>query len=80
MARPTKQLVERMFTDTGANVQLVRQHLDLGNKEVEAAWAELETLIAVALRIMEKTNPSKIDSVVRTVAISAAMSGKPFMD
>lgn len=43
--------------------------------EVEDAWATLETFIAVALRVMAKTNPSKIKSVAMTVEIQSLIEG-----
>ncbi len=39
--------------------------------EVEDAWATVETFIAVSLRLMAKTNPSKVKSIAMTVEIQS---------
>ena len=41
------------------------------------ALCALECFVDVALRLMAKTNPSKIRSVAMTVEIKARMEGKP---
>ena len=41
------------------------------------ALCALECFVDIALRIMRKTNPSKIRSVAMTVEIKARMDGKP---
>lgn len=38
----------------------------------------IETFIDLSLRVMNKTNPSKIRSEARTVEIKARLAGKPF--
>lgn len=40
------------------------------------AWAEIETFIAVALRVMGKTNPSKIRDAAMAEEIKARMDGR----
>ena len=42
--------------------------------EVEDAWATVETFIAVSLRLMAKTNPSKVKSVAMTVEIQSLIA------
>ena len=41
------------------------------------ALCALECFVDIALRVMRKTNPSKIRSVAMTVEIQARMDGKP---
>jgi hypothetical protein len=40
----------------------------------ESAWAEVETFIAIALKVFAKTNPSKLRDAARTVEIHARMN------
>jgi hypothetical protein len=42
--------------------------------EVEDAWATVETFIAVSLKLMAKTNPSKVKSVAMTVEIQSLIA------
>lgn len=42
----------------------------------EAAWADIETFVAVALRVMAKTNPSRIRDAAMIEEISARMDGR----
>ena len=41
------------------------------------ALCAVETFCAIALRVMAKTNPSKVRSEARTVEIKARMDGAP---
>ena len=41
------------------------------------ALCAVECFVDIALRVMRKTNPSKIRSVAMTVEIKARMDGKP---
>lgn len=41
--------------------------------ELGDAVATMETFIAIAMRVLQKTNPSKIQSEARTVALMVAM-------
>lgn len=45
----------------------------------DIALATLETFVILALRVMKKTNPSKIVSEFRTVEIKARMDGIPVL-
>lgn len=45
----------------------------------DVALATLETFTILALRVMKKTNPSKIVSEFRTVEIKARMDGVPVL-
>jgi len=40
----------------------------------ESAWAEVETFIAIALKVFAKTNTSKLRDAARTVEIHARMN------
>ena len=40
----------------------------------EHAWAEVETFIAIALKVFAKTNPSKLRDAARTVEIHARIN------
>jgi hypothetical protein len=52
----------------------IRAHiLALNDPHLEDAWAGVETFAAVALRVMAKTNPSKLRSEMVTVGISALL-------
>ena len=44
------------------------------------AWAEIETFIAVALRVMAKTNPSKVRDAAMTIEIQARIKGIECLD
>ena len=39
----------------------------------ERAWAEIETFIAIALKVFSKTNPSKLRDAARTIEIQARL-------
>jgi hypothetical protein len=46
----------------------------------ESAWAEVETFIAIALKVFAKTNPSKLRDAARTVEIHARMNNIECLD
>ena len=54
----------------------VRGIVDLTEPEAEAAWAQIETFCAIAIRVMEKTNPSKLRDAAMTEEIKARMDGR----
>lgn len=72
--------VEAMDTDITAAFKVVRQALAAadGSRE-DIALASLETFVVIALRVMRKTNPSKIRSEAMTVEIKARIDGIPVM-
>lgn len=76
MSKPTKAMMLHAREDVIKAVNLVRPRIDLSNPEVEQAWAQLETFVAIALRVMAKTNVSKLQSETRTVEISAGLAGR----
>jgi hypothetical protein len=46
----------------------------------EEAWAEVETFVAVALKVMSRTNPSKVRDAARTIEIHARLNGIECLD
>lgn len=46
------------------------------NPEADKRWAEIETFCTVALRVMAKTNPSKLRNEAMTLEIAARLHGK----
>ena len=60
--------------------KVIRSSLDAKDDTPEdIALATLETFTILALRVMKKTNPSKIVSEFRTVEIKARMNGLPVL-
>lgn len=72
-----RTMVEQIRTDIVEAVMLFRPHC---TEIDEAAWAQIETYVAITLRIMAKTNPSKIIDAARTEEISARLAGRPCLD
>lgn len=85
----TRASVEAMKEQVVADLRIVADRIDksaqireqLGGdasrSKVEGeAMASLETFVAVALRVLADTNPSKIKAAMMTVEIQARMSGK----
>lgn len=75
MRKLNKDTIADMKTDLFRSLGRVRDRLDLTDPEMESAWAEVETFCALSLRIMAKTNLSKIKSELMTVEISARLAG-----
>jgi hypothetical protein len=72
--RPTKAAIDAIREAYMADVLTIRAHiLALNDPYLEDAWAGIETFAAVALRVMAKTNPSKLRSEMVTVGISALL-------
>lgn len=58
----------------------VREALAPADGTVEDyALCAVECFCDIALRVMKKTNPSKIRSETRTVEVKARLDGKPFI-
>lgn len=68
--------VHEIHEDIVAALDAVRPQLNLADPATEAAWAEIETFVAVAIKVFAKTNPSKIKSEAMTVEIHARMDGR----
>lgn len=74
-----------MRTDMDENARELAVHLALlrdvlnpqDGTEVDTALCSVETFCDVALRVMAKTNPSKVRDCARTVEIKARMDGTP---
>lgn len=74
-----------MRTDMDETARELAVHLELlrstlqpkEGTDVDTALCSVETFCAVALRVMKKTNPSKIRDCARTVEIKARMDGLP---
>ncbi|WP_119154184.1 hypothetical protein [Caldimonas tepidiphila] len=64
--------------DVAADLKAIRAALAPADKSPEdLALCRLETFAAVAVRVMQKTNPSKIRDCARTVEIKARIDGVP---
>lgn len=50
------------------------------NPEADKRWAEIETFCTLALRIMAKTNPSKVRNEAMTLEIAARMHGREVLE
>jgi hypothetical protein len=66
--------IKDISTDIIKELGVLREALAPQMHEVEDAWATVETFIAVSLRLMAKTNPSKIKSVAMTVEIQSLIA------
>lgn len=71
MPKPTKEAVYAMTSTVMADLEAVRSVV--GDTE---EMAGLETFVAIALRLIAATNPSKLREVMRLVEIQARMDGK----
>ena len=58
----------------------VRGRLDLTDPQTEQAWAEIETFCAISLRVMAKTNPSKLRDAAMIEEIKARMHGREVLE
>jgi len=64
--------------DVGADLKALRAALaPTDGSPEDLALSRLETFAAVAVRVMLKTNPSKIRDAARTVEIKARLDGVP---
>jgi len=72
-------------TDMGEVAAELGQHLELIRNRVKPAddtpedyaMCALETFCAIALRVLKKSNPSKVRDAARTVEIKARLDGTP---
>lgn len=66
--------------DLDAALQLVRAALaPVDGSREDTALNEVETFCAVAIRVMRKTNPSKVRDAARIVEIKARLDGVPVL-
>ena len=64
------------ISEISANILAAVERLrPIASKADEDAWAEVETYIAVSLRVLAKTNRSKIKDAAMTVEIQARING-----
>lgn len=70
------RMTESIENDLATAANVVRQALPPASPEVENALAEIETFCAIALRVMRKTNPSKLRDAARTVEVEAYLKGR----
>lgn len=54
--------------------------LDMTTPENQQALAELQTFCAVATRVMQKTNPSKLRECARAAEIAQRIRGMPVLE
>lgn len=71
--------MEAETRDLCAALEAIRNALEPMTDETLNAFASIETFCDVALRLMAKTNPSKLRDVARTVEIRARMDGVQFI-
>lgn len=77
MAKPTKEAIDAMTEQVMADLAVIRSiALSSCTAYERDAMASIETFVAIALRVMAKTNASKLRDVMRTVEIVARMDGK----
>lgn len=73
--------VAEIRQDLVAALDVIRPQLNLADDPaLEAAWAEVETFCAVSLRVLARTNPSKVRSEAMTVEIHARMDGRECLE
>lgn len=65
----TKQMREDVIED----LRVIRDKLDLNDPAVSDAWAGIETFCSISLRIIAKTNPSKVRSEAVTTELSTLL-------
>lgn len=65
--------IAQIRDDVIASVTFFRSHCVPINAD---RWADIETFIAVALRVMARTNPSRIRDAALTEEIKARLDGR----
>lgn len=64
-----------------ADLDRCRSHmLATGNQATKDAYAGIETFCAIALRVLAKTNPSKLRDAAMTVEIAARLKGREVIE
>jgi hypothetical protein len=73
--------VDAIDVDLTLALQTVREALKpVDGTPEDHALCAIETFCAVSLRVMRKTNPSKLRSEARTVEIGARLAGLPVLE
>jgi len=79
MSRASTDMAE-VGADVTAAFKTLRDRLYFPvGSEQEHALCALETFAAIALKVMSKTNPSKVRDCARTVEIKARLDGIPIV-
>jgi hypothetical protein len=72
--------VDEIDVDLTLALQTVREALKpVDGSPEDSALCAIETFCAISLRVMRKTNPSKLRSEARTVEISARLNNIPVL-
>lgn len=82
MSKPTKTQMNEFREQHIQNLQRVERLLTergLMDRETERAWAEIMSFSAIAIRVMAKTNTSKLASETRTQEIASRLAGTPVL-
>lgn len=80
MTKPSKQSIQKLSEDIIDDLHKIRYDRSLPQSDFDQAMANIDTFIAIALRVFSKTNISKLKSEFRTVEIAARMAGKIVLD
>jgi hypothetical protein len=75
-----KTLTDTIRMDLIDSIDTVRQTIDRTDPAVDEAWSEIETFCAIALRIIAKTNPSKVRDAAMAEEIKARMQGREVLE
>ena len=79
MARARSE-IDAMQRDLVEALIQVRGMIDLTEPENEAAWAQIETFCAIAMRVFSKTNPSKLRDAAMAEEIKARIQGREVLE
>ena len=82
MTKPTKAQMARTREQLMQNLHLVESLLTNSgcmDRDTEQAWAEIMTFCAISIRVMAKTNVSKLASETRTQEIASRLAGAPVL-
>ena len=72
--------MDEIDRDLGLALRLIRDQLYIPDGSAQdTALCEIETFCAIAIRVMRKTNPSKLRSETRTVELQARLDGIPVL-
>lgn len=78
MTRSSRVDVDALDDDVTHAMAIIRDRLQpQDDTREDAAICAVEMFVAIALRVMRKTNQSKLRSEAMTVEIQARMDGKP---
>jgi hypothetical protein len=72
-----RTVTDEIRTDLVDALRIIRKHVP---PEDEEAWAQIETFCAIALRIISKTNPSKVRDAAMAEEIKACIDGREVIE